>query len=107
VARSLLVNLFWLAFAGVVVATAISVVTLWPDDVEQETPLGLARPETLRAEVVALAAAPCPAPGQRDCRRATIELREGPDEGERARPLTTCALGTCQGPAPGPVPRRR
>jgi uncharacterized membrane protein len=84
VARSLLVNLFWLAFAGIVVATAISVVTLWPDDPERETPLGLARPQTLQAEIVALAAAPCPAPGQRDCRRATVELKEGPDEGTRA-----------------------
>ena len=83
-ARSLLVNLFWLAFAGIVVATAISVVTLWPDGQERETPLGLARPQTLRAEIVALAAAPCPAPGQRDCRRATVELKEGPDEGTRA-----------------------
>jgi uncharacterized membrane protein len=89
VARSFLVNLFWLAFCLVAVATAISVVTLWPDDVEEETPLGLARPETFRAEVVGLAATTCPAPGQRGCRRATVELKEGPDEGTRAELTVT------------------
>jgi uncharacterized membrane protein len=84
VSRSFLVNAFWLAFGLVVIATAISVATLWPDGAEQETPVGLVRPETLRAEIVALAAAPCQTPGQRNCRRATIELREGPGEGQRA-----------------------
>ena len=81
--RSLVVNLFWLAFALVVAATANAGVTLWPR-AELETPAGLVRPETVGAEVVGLAAAPCPAPGQRGCRRATVELREGPEAGERS-----------------------
>ena len=82
-ARSFLVNLFWLAFAVLAAGTAIGVVTLWPGE-RVEAPAGLVRPRTLQAEIVTLAAAPCPAPGQRGCRRATIELREGAEEGERA-----------------------
>lgn len=81
-------NLFWLAFTALVAATAIGIVTLWPEG-EAETPASLVRPETLRAEIVALAAAPCPAPGQRGCRRATIELHEGPERGERAELTVT------------------
>jgi uncharacterized membrane protein len=88
VSRSLVVNLFWLAFALVVAATAIAVVTLWPR-AELETPAGLVRPETVGAEVVGLAAAPCPAPGQRGCRRATVELREGPEAGEQVELTVT------------------
>jgi hypothetical protein len=61
--RSFLVNAFWLAFVLIVIGTAISVATLWPDDRKQETPLGLVRPKTLLAEIVSLATAPCPAPG--------------------------------------------
>ena len=41
-------------------------VTLWPPDRTVEQPAGLVRPKTLQAEVVAIAAAPCRAPGQRD-----------------------------------------
>ncbi|MGI9112735.1 MAG: YibE/F family protein [Gaiellaceae bacterium] len=82
--RSLTVNLFWLAFGLVVASTAIGLVTLWPEDRAVEPPVGLVRPKTIRAELVAIAAAPCRSPGQRDCRVATIELREGPNKGERA-----------------------
>lgn len=79
--RSLTVNLFWLAFGLVVASTAIGLVTLWPEDRTVEPPVGLVRPQTIRAEVVAIAATPCRSPGQRDCRTATIELREGADNG--------------------------
>jgi len=86
--RSLTVNLFWLALGLVVASTAIGLVTLWPEDRTVEPPVGLVRPKTIRAELVAIAAAPCRSPGQRDCRTATIELREGADMGER----TTLAI---------------
>ena len=86
--RSLTVNLFWLALGLVVASTAIGLVTLWPEDRTVEPPVGLVRPKTIRAELVAMAAAPCRSPGQRDCRTATIELREDADKGER----TTLAI---------------
>ncbi|MBA3245310.1 MAG: YibE/F family protein, partial [Actinobacteria bacterium] len=86
--RSLTVNLFWLALGLVVASTAIGLVTLWPEDRTVEPPVGLVRPKTIRAELVAIAAAPCRSPGQRHCRTATIELREGADKGER----TTLAI---------------
>ncbi|HXH89672.1 MAG TPA: YibE/F family protein [Gaiellaceae bacterium] len=82
--RSLVVNLFWLAFGIVVASTTIGLVTLWPTERTIEQPPGLVRPKTLRAEVVEIAAAPCPAPGLVDCRRAVVELREGPAQGDRA-----------------------
>ncbi|HWG55324.1 MAG TPA: YibE/F family protein [Gaiellaceae bacterium] len=84
-ARSLLVNAFWLAFVFLVIGTGVGIATLWPADDAAELPPGLARPQTFTAEVVALAAAPCPAPGQVDCRRATIVLRDGESAGERAQ----------------------
>ncbi len=77
-------NLFWLAFGLVVVSTVIGFVMLWPDSRTVEPPVGLVRPKTVQAELVAIAAAPCRSPGQRGCRTATIELREGSDKGNRA-----------------------
>jgi len=85
VSRSLVVNLFRAVFALLVVATAIGLVSLWPSGERAAPPDALVRPQTLRAEIVGVAAAPCPVPGQRDCRRITVELREGPDSGERAQ----------------------
>jgi len=84
VSRSLAVNVFWTAFAILVVGTVVGLVTLWPRESRAQPPTELVRPETLRAEIVSVAAAPCPAQGQRDCRRLVVELREGADEGGRA-----------------------
>jgi uncharacterized membrane protein len=84
VARSFVVNLFWLAFGVLVASTAIGLVTLWPEDRTIEQPVGLARPQTLGAEIVAVAASPCRVPGQSGCRTVTVELKEGTDEGKRA-----------------------
>jgi uncharacterized membrane protein len=84
VSRSLVVHLFWLVFGVLAASTVIGLVTLWPADRTIEQPTSLVRPKTVQAEVVAVAAAPCRVPGQRGCRTATVELREGPDEGERA-----------------------
>ena len=88
-ARSFLVNAFWLAFVFLVVGTVIGMATLWPSGDGADVPEGLVRPQTFRAEVVALAPAPCPAPGQRGCRRATIAIHEGPAAGERAEITVT------------------
>ena len=82
--RSLVVNLFWLAFGIVVAATVIGLVTLWPDNGTIERPPELRAPATHIAEVQAIAAAPCPVPGQRGCRKIRIELLEGPQKGTRA-----------------------
>lgn len=82
--RSFVVSLFWLAFGVLVVSTVIGLVTLWPEDRTIEQPLGLARPQTLGAEIVAVAAAPCRVPGQSGCRTVTVELKQGKDEGKRA-----------------------
>jgi uncharacterized membrane protein len=81
--RSFVVNLFWLAFGILVASTVIGLVTLWPKDRTIEQPPGLARPKTLSAEIVAIAATPCRVPGQSSCRRVTVELREGKDKGKR------------------------
>ena len=82
--RSFLVSLFWLAFGILVTSTLIGLVTLWPADRTIEQPVGLARPKTLSAEIVAIAAEPCRVPGQSGCRRLTVELKEGENAGTRA-----------------------
>ena len=82
--RSFVVNLFWAAFAVLVVATGIGLASLWPRGDGVEPPPALVRPETLRAEIVAIAAGSCPAPGQQRCRLVTVELREGTEAGDRA-----------------------
>jgi uncharacterized membrane protein len=84
VIRSFVVSLFWLAFGILVAATAIGLVTLWPEDRTIEQPPGLARPKTLGAEIVAVAAAPCRVPGSSGCRTVTVQLKEGKDAGKRA-----------------------
>lgn len=87
--RSFVVSLFWLAFGILVASTVIGLVTLWPEDRTIEQPPGLARPQTLSAEVVAIAAAPCRVPGQSGCRTVTAELKEGRDAGERTTLMVT------------------
>ncbi len=82
--RSLVVNLFWLAFGIVVTATVIGMITLWPADRTTERPPELLKPANLSAEITVIAATPCPVPGQRGCRAVTVDLLEGPDEGEQA-----------------------
>lgn len=81
--RSFVVSLFWLAFGILVVSTAIGLVTLWPEDRTVEQPPGLARPKTLGAKIVAIAATPCRAPGQSGCRPVTVKLKERKDAGGR------------------------
>ena len=82
--RSLIVNVFWVAFGILVAATVIGLVTLWPDR-RVEQPRELVRPTTVRAEVEAIRAIPCSVPGQRDCRRVTARVAEGRSKGALAR----------------------
>jgi uncharacterized membrane protein len=84
VPRSFVVSLFWLAFGVLVASTVIGLVTLWPETRTFEQPVGLARPETFGAEIVAVAATPCRVPGQSTCRSVTVELKEGAEAGTRA-----------------------
>ena len=74
-----------LALLGAVLVLAllvvIGVVALWPS---REAPSNGGQASTLRAEVVAVEARPCPtAPGvdAGECRRVTVRLDEGPDAG--------------------------
>jgi uncharacterized membrane protein len=82
--RSFLVNAL-VALLGIIAATAvIGLVTLWPGDADIEPGPGSIPARTERAEVVAVREAPC-AEGSADvCRRVSVELKSGPDEGERA-----------------------
>jgi uncharacterized membrane protein len=83
VGRSLVVNLLVLALGLVVVATIVGLVALWPRDRTLEPPGSLRRASTEQAEVQAVAAATCPAPGQRGCRRVELVIESGQDEGRR------------------------
>jgi uncharacterized membrane protein len=83
VTRSLVLNLFVLALALIVAATIIGLVALWPRHRTIEPPGALRNARTEQAEVVSVAAARCPSPGQRGCRRVEVELRSGPDDGDR------------------------
>jgi uncharacterized membrane protein len=83
VSRSFVANLLFAALGVVVVATIIGLVLLWPRETI-ERPEGLTRPETHPAEVIAVEAAPCRIPQATGCRRITVFLHGGPEEGETA-----------------------
>jgi uncharacterized membrane protein len=82
VTRSFVVNLLFAALGVVVAATVVGLVLLWPDERTIEPPEGLSRPETHPAEVVGVAVAPCRTEHAFNCRRVTVLLRGGPEEGE-------------------------
>jgi uncharacterized membrane protein len=71
------------ALAILAAATVIGLVTNWPRDRTVEQPPSLVRPKTETADVVALASERCRAPGQTNCRRVSVRLTSGSDEGER------------------------
>ena len=81
--RSLVANVFLLAFAVLVVATAIGVVVLWPEDRTIEPAQRINAPKTERAEIVSLRDAPCTTPGASLCVRVGIQLESGPKKGQR------------------------
>ena len=82
--RSLIVNLFWLAFGLLTTATVIGLVTLWPREPAVEQRPELVRPKTVQAEVHSIRLTRCPVPGQRDCRRVTARVTEGRSKGTLA-----------------------
>ena len=69
------------ALAVVVAATLIGLIALWPHDADVELPANSVRPKTETAEVITVSKADCRAPGRRDCRRVTVRLLSGVDEG--------------------------
>jgi uncharacterized membrane protein len=74
-----------LAVAAVVVlalAAAIAMALLWPNGTSGAKLAPALPVKTEKAEVVAVAKAPCPAEGLRNCRRVRIQLRSGPDKGK-------------------------
>lgn len=73
------------ALLVVAAVTAIGVAALWPSDADIERPASLRTPDAEAAEVVGIRAVPCRTPQATDCRRLTVELGSGPDEGERVQ----------------------
>ena len=65
-------------------ATVVGLVTLWPDERTLEPGAARLTAKTQSAEVVSIAAVPCRAPGQSGCRRVTVRVLSGPDEGTTA-----------------------
>jgi uncharacterized membrane protein len=66
----------------IVLATAIGVVTLWPDDRTIERPENIVAPRTESARIVGIRDVPCTTPGATQCVRITARLESGPQEGE-------------------------
>lgn len=78
--------------AGIVAATAIAILILWPGEDRPE--LGGPVGDSELAGVVALRTTECPLPAATECAEARIELRSGPDEGA----TQVMALGTAGEP---------
>jgi uncharacterized membrane protein len=74
--------------AGIAVATVVGLAVLWPGDGEAPLNEGLTA-DTNRAEVTAVALAPCPPPQPGDCADASVRLEDGADAGDEV----TIALG--------------
>ncbi len=81
--RSLVANVFLLVFGVLVVATAIGLVTLWPDDRTIEPAQQINAPKTEQAEIVSLRNVPCTTPGATLCIRVGIRLESGPNKGQQ------------------------
>ena len=82
--RSLVANIFLLAFGVLAVATAIGMIALWPDERTVEPAQKLNAPKTERAEIVSLRNVPCTTPGATLCIRVGIRLETGPKQGRQA-----------------------
>jgi uncharacterized membrane protein len=87
--RSLTVQFLLLAVGLTVAVVVISLVVLWPRGDTPDVGSQFAqRAKTESARVVGVAEVRCRVPGQKDCVRVGIELRSGPDDGERASFVT-------------------
>jgi uncharacterized membrane protein len=69
---------------GLVVATAVGLAVLWPEQSEIPRPEELGAPaETEKAEIVGVRSTPCgEGTGQGDCLRVSAEVTSGPDAGD-------------------------
>src|SRR5918996_1407854 len=65
-------------------ATVVGLITLWPDERTLEPEAARLTAKTQSAEVVSIAAVPCRVPGRSGCRRVTVRVLSGPDEGTTA-----------------------
>ena len=77
-----------LALIVLAAATIVGLVLLWPEGGSNAN-LSIPVPETVEAEVAAVAAAECQNPAEVDCVQVEVDLQSGPDEGT----TTTIALG--------------
>jgi uncharacterized membrane protein len=84
VSRSPIVLAFGALFAILVGVTAFGIAKNWPSGRTLPASASLAHPETIRAHVVAARATPCRVSGTSGCSRVTVEIDEGPGEGDRA-----------------------
>jgi uncharacterized membrane protein len=82
VSRSLVANVFLLAFGVVALATVIGLVTLWPEHRKIEQTTVFKSPDTYTAKILAVRSAPCTTPGATFCVRVAIRLESGPNKGE-------------------------
>jgi uncharacterized membrane protein len=70
--------------ACLLIATAVGMALLWPRDRTLEQAEGTRLPKTEEGEVRAVEADACRIPDIPGCRRVTVDLRSGPDEGTDA-----------------------
>ena len=80
--RSLVANVFRLAFGVVALATVIGLVTLWPEQRKVEQTTSYTAPETETAKILGVRTVPCTTPGAKFCVRVSIRLESGPDKGK-------------------------
>jgi uncharacterized membrane protein len=81
VPRSIPLLAAFTALAILVGVALLGIAETWPHDRKIPRPPGSTRPITHEAEVVAVAVG-CHAPGPRNCKRVTVELRGGPEKGK-------------------------
>jgi uncharacterized membrane protein len=81
VRRSLLAQAMLVALGVVAASTVIGIVELWPRGPEPQLPANSTPLRTEQAEVTAVERTPCPNAPARRCRRVSVELRSGEDEG--------------------------
>lgn len=73
------------AVALLVLGTTAGLIALWPEEPQHVELVPGATADPQGAEVVATETIRCRSPQASDCRRLTIELKDGPDKGARSR----------------------
>lgn len=80
-----MLQLLVLALAVTLAATAIGLVTLWPDGSREVDPVAQAARSIERATVEGAELVDCRVPTAIECTRVTVRLRSGPDAGDTAQ----------------------